>query len=254
MRTNAMQATQGQPMIGQAATGRQGTAWRWMRRQADIAEPSGYGSGRGSPVGIGGAIVVHALVIGVWLLIPKEMIDTVLPRPFETYAVPQDKAPPPEPTEPVTEPASRTRASDPMPTATDPVVTVPMGDPVVTGTDSGGAGVEPGPDIILPPADPPRAAVLVDAAIDPRALPAFQPDYPGAMIRQGMEGTVTVRVSISAEGRVTDIARIAASDESFWIATQRHALRKWRFRAATRDGLAVASSKVLTVRFTLTDR
>ena len=35
---------------------------------------------------------------------------------------------------------------------------------------------------------------------------------------------------------------------------QRHALRKWRFRPATRDGVAVASTKVLTVRFTLNDR
>lgn len=249
MRRNAMQAT-----IGQATTGQAATAWGWMRRQADIAGPTGYDGGRGSAAGVGGAIAVHALVIGLWLLIPKEMIDTILPRPFETYAVPQDKAPPPEPTEPVTEPTTRTRATQQTPTATDPVVTLPPGDPVITGTDSGGTGVETGPVIILPPADPPAAPVMVDAAIDPRALPMFQPDYPGAMIRQGMEGTVTVRVSISAEGRVTDIARIAASDESFWLATQRHALRQWRFRPATRDGVPVASTKQLTVRFTLTDR
>lgn len=243
MRKNAMQATMGQA----------GAAWRWMRRQADIAEPSGYGGGRGSPVGIGGAIAVHALVIGLWLLIPKEMIETVLPRPFETYAVPQDKAPPPEPTEPVTEPTSLTRATDPLPTATDPVVTLPLGGPVLTGGHDDELVLSPRfePPVI---ADPPVAPVMVDAAIDPRALPAFQPDYPGAMIRQGMDGTVTVRVMISAEGRVTDIARIAASDESFWHATRRHALRAWRFRPATRDGVAVASSKLLTVRFTLTDR
>tara|TARA_B100000378_G_C17724581_1_gene300029 strand:+ start:36 stop:338 length:303 start_codon:yes stop_codon:yes gene_type:complete len=95
---------------------------------------------------------------------------------------------------------------------------------------------------------------LTEASIDPRALPAFQPDYPSAMIRQQVEGKVTVRVSIDAQGRVIGVEKIAASDDSFWLATQRHALRKWRFRPATRDGVAVASTKVLTVRFTLSDR
>ncbi|MBJ7378170.1 energy transducer TonB, partial [Sphingobium sp.] len=71
---------------------------------------------------------------------------------------------------------------------------------------------------------------------------------------QGLEGAVTVRVTISAEGRVTAIEKVSATDESFWAATQRHALRKWRFRPATRDGVAVVSTKILTVRFTLTER
>ena len=65
---------------------------------------------------------------------------------------------------------------------------------------------------------------------------------------------VTVRVTINAEGRVTDIARVSATDESFWLATQRHALRKWRFRPATRDGVPVETTKTMIVRFTLTDR
>ena len=90
--------------------------------------------------------------------------------------------------------------------------------------------------------------------IDPRAMSAFQPDYPGSMIRQGAEGTVTVRVSIGTDGKVTGIERISATDEAFWVATQRHAMRKWRFRPATRDGVPVPGTKVLTVHFKLTDR
>ena len=125
--------------------------------------------------------------------------------------------------------------------------------PDLVGSSSPGDGLIPMPPYIPPPPPMPDP-VLTEATIDPRALAAFQPDYPGAMIRQGQEGKVTVRVTISAEGRVTDIEKIAASDESFWLATQRHALRKWRFRPATRDGVAVAATKILTVRFTLTDR
>lgn len=216
---------------------------------------SGYRSGTGSPVGIGGAIAVHALVIGAWLLIPKEVIDTVFtPPPLTTTNIPITDPPPPEPVEQTVEKPIKTRPTEQQPTATDPIVPGAQGDPVITGGTGAGDGIDPGPTIILPPIDPPHVPVLVDAGIDPRALSQFQPDYPGAMIRQGLEGAVTVRVTINAEGRVTDIARISATDESFWLATQRHALRKWRFRPATRDGVPVATTKTLTVRFTLTDR
>ena len=108
--------------------------------------------------------------------------------------------------------------------------------------------------LILPPPDPPREPILTEPGIDPRDLSAFQPDYPGSMVRLGKEGSVTVRVAIGADGRVTGIERLAATDEAFWLATQRHALRKWRFRPASRDGVAVSGSKVLTVHFRLTDR
>lgn len=234
----------------QAATGHKRTAAVGERPM-----PSGYRSGKGSPVGIGGAIAVHALVIGAWLLIPKEVIDTVFtPPPFETYPVEADQTPPPDPVEPTVEKPIKIRPTQQQPTATDPIVQGARGDPVLTGGTGTSDAIDPGPTIILPPADPPRVPVLVDAGIEPRALAQFQPDYPGTMIRQGLEGAVTVRVTINAEGRVTDISRVSATDESFWLATQRHALRKWRFRPATRDGVPVATTKILTVRFTLTDR
>ncbi len=218
--------------------------------------PSRYGAGRKSPLGLGGTVAVHALLIGAFLLIPKEVIQFVTPAPpIIGTNIPLDPPPPPEPTEDArTDPKVPTQPRPQRPTATDPIIPMPTGDMILTGASDSGTTIDPGPTIILPPIDPPRPPVLTEPAIDPRALSAFQPDYPGAMIRQGLEGTVTVRVTISPEGRVTDIEKISATDESFWAATQRHALRKWRFRPATRDGVAVASSKVLTVRFTLTER
>lgn len=226
-----------------------------QRTEAGVAAPSGYQGGKGSPFGIGGAIAVHMVAISVWLMIPQEMIDTVFtPPPLITTNVPLRDPPPPEQTELTTTKRIPTRPTEQRPTTVDPIVPSSGGDSVLTGSTGSGEGIDPGPTIILPPADPPREPVMIEAAIDPRALSAFQPDYPGVMIRQGLEGSVTVRVTINAQGRVTDIARIAASDESFWRATERHALRKWRFRPATRDGVAVATTKILTVRFTLTDR
>lgn len=215
---------------------------------------SRYGAGRKSPLGLGGTIAVHAVVIGAFLLIPKEMIQFVTPSPpITTTNIPLDPPPPPEPTQDVrTDPKLPNQPRPQTPTALDPIIPLPPGDPIVIGNPGG--GLDPVLPPYVPPVDPPHTPVLTEAAIDPHALAAFQPDYPGAMIRQGAEGTVTVRVTISPEGRVTDIERLSASDESFWQATQRHALRKWRFRPATRDGVAIGSTKVLTVRFTLSDR
>jgi protein TonB len=184
------------------------------------------------------------------------VIDVFTPAPpITTYAVPEDPPPPEQSIEkPVDQKVPAQPQREERPTAADPIVTLPKGDPVLTGTPDSGTRLDPGPTILLPPADPPREPVLVEASIDPRARAAFQPDYPGAMIRQGVEGAVTVRITIGADGRLTDIEKISATDESFWLATQRHALRQWRFRPATRDGVAIVSTKVLTVRFTLTDR
>jgi len=223
-------------------------------RETETGGPTRYGAGRKSPLGLGGTVAVHALLIGAFLLIPKEVIQFVTPTPpIIGTNIPIDPPPPPEPTEDVrTDPKLPTQPQPQRPTAADPEVILPQGDPVVIG--GAGSGLDPVKPLILPPIDPPHTPVLTEPQIDPRALSAFQPDYPGAMIRQGLEGTVTVRVTISAEGRVTDIEKISATDESFWAATQRHALRKWRFRPATRDGAPIGSSKVLTVRFTLTER
>lgn len=214
---------------------------------------SRYGAGRKSPLGLGGTIAVHALVIGAFLLIPKEVIESVTSKPFIGKNIP---LPPPEPVVEKKTDAKIENQPQPkqQPTVTDPFIDLPRGDPPVTANKDSGSGMGPVTLPYIPPPPPLPDPVLTEASIDPRAMAAFQPDYPGTMIRQGMEGAVTVRVTISPEGRVTAIEKVSATDESFWLATQRHALRKWRFRPATRDGVATASTKTLTVRFTLTDR
>ena len=214
----------------------------------------GYSGGGGSPVAIGATIAVHALVVGAFILIPKEVIAPYVPQILIGKQIPIDPPPPPEaqPQPPESKLPVRP-ATDPTPASPDDLVKLPDSGtgPIVP---AGGTGTETGGGAILPPIDLPRDPVLVEPGIDPRAMPAFQPDYPGSMIRQGLEGSVTVRVSIGADGKVTAIERLSATDEAFWIATQRHAMRKWRFRPATRDGVAVTGTKVLTVHFKLTDR
>ena len=68
------------------------------------ATRSGYAARRKSPIGIGGAIAVHAVVVGAFLLMPKEVIDWVRPTPPITgYPVPLPPPPEPTPPEPTTQ-------------------------------------------------------------------------------------------------------------------------------------------------------
>ena len=220
---------------------------------ADIQARQGYRGSGGSPIGIGGAVAVHALVAAVFILMPKEAIAPYVPPIFIGNQIPLDPPPPPEPVPPTQEAKIPTRTvSDPQSaTYADTIVPPVSGEGIATGDGKTGQGAGGGLPLTV---DPPHEPMLVEASIDPRSLSAFQPDYPGSMIRQGMEGSVTVRVTIGPDGRVLGIERLSATDDAFWIATQRHALRKWRFRPATRDGVAVGSNKVLTVHFRLTDR
>lgn len=225
---------------------------RLMGMNGAVVEQARYGAGRKSPLGLGGTIAVHALVVGAFVLIPKEVIEIVRRTPpLVTKNIPLPPEPQPTPDKPV-DSKTPARSLPDRPTAPMPDVPLPSDTPIIGGSDPIGNGPVTPP--YIPPPPPIPEPVLTEPQIDPRALPAFQPDYPGAMIRQQVEGKVTVRVSISAEGRVTGIEKVSATDESFWAATERHALRKWRFRPATRDGVPVPSTKVLTVRFTLTDR
>lgn len=228
------------------------------RGQADDAAydtGSRYGGGKGSPFGLGGAIAVHALAVGVFLLVPRAVYEPYIPTTLTGTNIPAD--PPPPEIVPDTPPKVDSKARIEQTTMPDTVVKLPDGDPLPRVPDipitplpgDGGAGIIPQSD--LPPIPAP---VLTEPQIDARALRAFQPDYPGAMIRQSEEGKVMVRVTIGADGRVTDIERLSASNDAFWLATERHARKAWRFRPATRDGVPVGGTKILTVYFKLEGR
>lgn len=102
------------------------------------------------------------------------------------------------------------------------------------------AGSEPKPEPL---------PVLTDALPLPGAARDFQPPYPPQLLRMTIEGKAVVRVLSGTDGRVKQVAVIAADDPLFGEATERQALRKWRFRPATRDGVPTESWKQLTVRF-----
>lgn len=128
----------------------------------------------------------------------------------------------------------------------------PRPDVVIEATDRGPPIALPpyggtGPSVVAdPPAPPPR---LVLAQLDQTYLAGFQPDYPAREQREGIEGVVRVRVLIGADGRVKAVTLVNSDSPGFFEATKRRALAKWRFKPATRGGVAEESWKEMSVRF-----
>lgn len=197
------------------------------------------------------AIGINAAFVGA-LMFAAPVIDVIKKKaPFEAFNVPVE-APPPPP-DPIETKVDRTvQATD----VRERIVTTP---PIV---DSGTS------DFVLPPLpfptqppflggeatriDPPVAPpVLVEARVDPRYAGDLQPQYPAGERRAEREGTATVRVTIGRDGRVTGAECVRATSEEFCRVTRAQALAKWRFTPATRDGAAVETSQVMTVRFEL---
>jgi len=191
-----------------------------------------------------------ALVVAVAL---SPMIVTDPPQiesaPWTSILLPKPKPVTPEP---------QPRAA-PQPTSAQPTETVDTLTPVPPISDS---VVAKGPVVLDPLPLPPGPAVeverpappkLVMAQVDPRYAGQFQPDYPLREERAGIEGSVTVRVLIGTDGRVKAVELVRGDGPAFFEATKKRALSKWRFKPATRGGVAEESWREMTVRFQLRD-
>ena len=193
---------------------------------------------------VGGLVAVAALSNTVIDVIRHDSGITVIP------VAPVPPPPPPNPD-------PEARHADPMPShpiQVDPVVpTIPFDPPFRTSPDPGPPpipGTGDGGGVVVDPPKPPPP-ILRGADVDGRYARDFQPVYPNEERRAGREGVVTLKVLIGTDGRVREVARIAAASDAFWRVTQDRALAKWRFRPATRDGVPYETWKTMTVRFRL---
>ncbi|MFL9839983.1 TonB family protein [Sphingomonas sp. ST-64] len=210
------------------------------------------------PASAGASLLVLATVaFGATLVGPRIVPDIFKTPPLviEQYPVP---TPPPEPVDPV-------RDQKPTPVRTTPKPHQP--DSLVKLSSDAGA-IDSTPDFtpvtIDPPADPgpsssgvtidpPRAPVLVGASVDPRYADSLQPPYPNSEIRNQTEGKLTARVLVGVDGRVKDIEITRSPSKGLADATRRHALAKWRFKPATRDGVPYESWMTMSLNFRLVD-
>jgi len=207
-----------------------------------------------NPGSLGIALAINGVVIGALFFAAPELVPFTPPDPPLTIYIPHTP-PPPTPVPPADPLVRQQPRPAPRPDAPIPQVPVPS---------DGGFQVVPDPLPFTPPidvagtgtgnvaVDPPKPApVLVQPGIDPRHAGDFQPGYPSEERRAGREGRVVVRVLIGADGRVKQVERVSATSDAFYRATLDRALAKWRFRPATRDGVAVEAWKTMSLSFVL---
>lgn len=209
---------------------------------------------RVNPHGAGLAMILNGGIAAA-LIFAAPHVAADLPLILQGYQV-DPPAPAPQPVE---KESLRPKALKPVATVQPKALVTPPDDAIIfepvdlkpgTGTDHEGL-LKPQPD-----PDPPASRaepVMVRAQPDPRFAAMLQPPYPTTMIRAGLGGVVVVRVQIGPDGRVMALEAVSASDDAFLRATREHALRKWRFVPATRDGVPIASWRDMTVRFVLPD-
>ncbi len=200
----------------------------------------------------GAATITGGMIAALVFMNPGFIAPPV--KPFEGINIPADPPKPPPPPERVIE-QRKTVTADPV-----SQIEVPKTDPIVQTENPIVGVVEPPP---LPPVgggvgtgvtlDPPAPPlpVLVAAMVDSRYAGDFQPPYPPSEQRAGNEARITVKVLIGIDGRVKAVEQVSAGDESFFATTRRHALARWRFKPATRDGVPYESWRTMNVRFVL---
>lgn len=203
------------------------------------------------PRSLGIAVLLNGGAVALLLLV-QPVMKIVRPDPplhIIKVAVEPLPEPPPKPQErqQVHQPISATHPLVELPVPPTPVVTGEVR-PIPAATDDAGSGVGP---IVLPTATPTPVLVTVGPEIDPAHRGDLQPSYPAAELRAEREGVVTVRVLIGADGRVHQVEQVSATSDAFFRATEGQALRRWRFRPATRGSVPVEAWRTMTIRFVI---
>lgn len=194
------------------------------------------------------AIALHVIALLVLLApiaAPPAIDDTIVVRP--TILWPEKKLPPLDPPPPievdvVKPPQTNTPVSQPQQNV------VPVDVPIVSneGTELYVPPVEnAGP--IMPNIDPgPVAAVRLEYADAPA------PKYPRDALRMGLQGVVMLQVTVDIDGRPLDVLVMQSSGHRDLDAAARmQVLKRWRFKPAMKDGVAIQAIGMVPVNFTL---
>jgi len=84
--------------------------------------------------------------------------------------------------------------------------------------------------------------------VAPVATEKVDPAYPAELIRDGVQGTITLYAVIRSDGSVGEVRVLSGIDERL-DQFAREALVRWRFRPATKNGNAVALEAVIRIPF-----
>ncbi len=205
---------------------------------------------RRHPALLASAIALHVGIVGVILSYHPEILPGQ-PTALNLSPITMDPPPPPRPetdTRAKTKPEPRQqidRTTTVLP-LDPPTPNWPETPPLPPGPLKG-EGIGGGTSTVLPPPE----SVITPVGMDRRYAGDLQPPYPPALQRAEIAGNVTVRVQIGPDGRVIAVEMVRTDHPDFFASTRDWALKRWRFRPATRDGVPVAAWTTKTVRFEL---
>jgi protein TonB len=91
--------------------------------------------------------------------------------------------------------------------------------------------------------------IRLASAIEYRSNPA--PNYPDQARRRGQQGNVTFLISITKEGQAGDIKITKSSGHRLLDYEALKAVKKWRFKPATINGINVSGNVIVTIEFKL---
>jgi len=191
-----------------------------------------------------GVIAIHAAALMLLLMpmaapvrpVVQETIPVIWTVPKKTELVPVTVPRPDKPRQTVRKLAvAQPRVQPP---AVDVPLLVESGDPAPT--DAGPVD-DTAPDVIAPPA---IAAVRLEYASAPA------PGYPRDALRRRIEGTVLLQVLVDVDGRPLDVrVQESSGNRQLDEAARLQVLKRWSFRPATRDGVAIQAMGLVPVVF-----
>ena len=211
-------------------------------------------------VGWGVSILFHAglLIFGAALLIQParfhvepgktstEIEFAIAPAPVVTPPPPPVPMPvPPQPVQPVPAPEPVKVVIAPTP---EPVAIPPPPTPIVP--------AKPQPP--RPPAPPKASPVKEEASASKGAIQAQPdelhnepPEYPEESRAAREQGTVILRVEVTAAGEPANVSILKSSGYFRLDQAARHAVQHWKFHPATTAGISVSSEADVPVHFKL---
>jgi periplasmic protein TonB len=195
-------------------------------------------------------IAVHVALIALVMSAKMDVAGRIKEGPLIVDLIPEPTPPPPVPHDPQVphQPVRQVITDTPQivpvpPTSSETIDSMPT-----PGAEVVGEATEPQPHVDplpIPPAVVKTTAQLLTSAAD------LKPPYPPSKLLTEEEADLRLRLTIDVSGRVVAVDPIGRADPAFLNAARRHLIARWRFRPASEDGRAVASTKEITLRFRL---
>jgi protein TonB len=202
---------------------------------------------------------------------PSQPVPPVEPTPPAPAAVeapkPVETPKPPDPVAPPAPPA-RVDTRTAMPSLPSPALAASAGagpaSPATSSTQPDGVTMIDAREVTAGSArdsapsaasTPASTALAIPNGITQTAIPRggyqVRPSYPGTARRLGIQGTTTLRIFVSADGRVTDVVVEQSAGHPDLDHAASDAVRRWRFEPARRGTEAVGMWVLLPVEFRL---